>query len=78
VAGQQVTQLLGVDASARQRGIQAAPAAPVGRLQAQLRHGRDGRLGAQQRIGQVNQRIRAAGAAGVQLAAEGVQACQRR
>ena len=78
LAGQQVPQPLGVDPSARQRGIQAAPAAPMGRLQAQVRQGGDPPLGAQQRIGQVEQRIRAATAAGVQRGAEALQARQCR
>jgi hypothetical protein len=77
-ACQQVPQPLGVDPPARQRGIQTSPAAPVGRFQAQLRQGRDRPRGAQQRIGQVDQRVRAAGAAGVQPGAEGVQSCQGR
>jgi hypothetical protein len=37
VAGEQVLQPLGVDAAAGQRGVDAAPAAPAVRLQAQVR-----------------------------------------
>jgi hypothetical protein len=72
VADQQVANLLGVDAAASQGGIGAAPAAPVGGLQAQVSHRWD-RLGAQQRVAQLQQGIAAAGAAGVQLGAEGNQ-----
>jgi hypothetical protein len=75
-AHQQIPQPLGVDPAARQRGIAAAPAASVGWFQAQVRQGRDRPLSAQQRIGQVHQRIGAAGAAGVQPSAEGLQARQ--
>jgi len=78
MADQQLAEPLGVDAAVGQRGIQAAPAAPMGRFQAQVRQRRDRPLGAQQRIGQVQQRIRAAGAAGIQLATEALQARQRR
>jgi site-specific DNA recombinase len=77
-AGQQFPQPLGVDPPTGQRGVGAAPAAPVGWLQAQLRQGCDRPLGAQQRIRQVNQGIRAAGAAAVQPGAEALQARQRR
>jgi hypothetical protein len=76
VAGQEPAQPLGVDPPAGQRGVGAAPAAPVRGFQAQLRQGRDRPLRAQQRVGQVHQRIRAAAAAGVQLGAEGLQARQ--
>jgi hypothetical protein len=77
-AHQQVAEPLGVDAAARQGGIDAAPAAPVGRLQAQVRQRRQRRLGAQQRVGQLEQRIGAAGAAGVQLGPEGAEPCKGR
>jgi hypothetical protein len=77
VTGQQVAQPLGLDAAARQRGISAAPAAPVSGFQAQARQRRDRPLGAQQRIGQVQQRIGTVGAAGVQLSAKALQARQR-
>jgi hypothetical protein len=52
-----------------QRGIDAAPAASVDRLQAQVWQRRD-RLGAQQGVAQLEQGIGAAGAAGVQLGPE--------
>jgi hypothetical protein len=68
-AREQVAQPLGVDAAAGQGGVAAAPAALVDRLQAQVRQRRD-RLGAQQRVAQLEQRIRAAGEAGVQLSPE--------
>jgi len=55
-----------------QGGIDAAPAAPADRLQAQVRQGGD-RLGAQQRIAQLEQRVSAAGEAGVQLGPERVE-----
>jgi hypothetical protein len=77
VAGQQPAQPLRVDPPAGQRGVGAAPAAPVRGFQAQVRQGRDRPLGAQQRVGQVHQGVGAVGAAGVQLGAEGLQACQR-
>ena len=77
MADQQVAQPLGVDVAAGQRGVGAAPAAPVGWFQAQLWQRRDRPLGAQQRIGQVNQRIPTAGAAGVQLGPERSQPRQR-
>jgi hypothetical protein len=72
-AHQQVAQPLGVDPPADQRGIGAAPAALVGRLQAQVRQGQERRRLAQQRVAQLKQRIGAAGEAGVQLVAEGTQ-----
>jgi hypothetical protein len=68
-AGEQVTQPLGVDLTAGQGGVGAAPATPVDWLQAQVRQRRD-RGGAQQRVAQVEQRIGAAGEAGVQLGPE--------
>jgi hypothetical protein len=70
VAGEQVAQPLGVDPAAGERGVEAAPAAPVDWFQAQVRQRRHRRVGAKQRVGQVDQRVRAAGAAGVQLGAE--------
>jgi hypothetical protein len=69
VADQQVAEPLGVDAAARQSGVDAAPAAPADRLQAQVRQRRD-RPGAQQRVTELEQRIGAAGEAGVQLGPE--------
>jgi len=68
-AHQQIPQLLGVDTPAGQGGIDAAPAPLVDRLQAQVRQRRD-RGGAQQCVAQLEQRIGAAGEAGVQLAPE--------
>jgi len=67
--GKQVAQPVGVDPAAGQGGIGAAPAAPVDRLQAQVRQRRN-RLGAQQRVAQLEQRISTAGEAGVQLPPE--------
>jgi site-specific DNA recombinase len=72
-AHQQIPQPLGVDPPADQRGIGAAPAALVGRLQAQVRQGQERRRLAQQRVAQLKQRIGAAGETGVQLVAEGTQ-----
>jgi hypothetical protein len=69
VAGEQVAQPLGVDAAVGQGGVDAAPAALVDRLQAQVRQRWD-RLGAQQRVAQLKQRIGAAGERGVQLSPE--------
>jgi hypothetical protein len=66
---QQIPQLLGLDAAAGHGGIDAAPAPPVDRLQAQVGQRRD-RGGAQQRVAKLEQRIGAAGEAGVQLAPE--------
>jgi hypothetical protein len=68
-ADQQVAQPLAVDAPTGQGGVAAAPAALVDRLQAQVRQRRD-RLGAQQCVAQLEQRIGAAGVAGVQLGPE--------
>jgi hypothetical protein len=70
--GEQVPEPLGVDPSAGQRGIDTAPAAPVDRLEAQVRQRRD-RLGAHQRVAQLEQRISAAGEAGMQPASEGAE-----
>ena len=69
MAGEQVAQPLGVDAAVGKGGVAAAPAALVDRLQAQVRQ-RGDRLGAQQRVAQLKQRIGAAGEAGVQLSPE--------
>jgi hypothetical protein len=68
-AHQQIPQPLGVDAASGQGGIGAAPAALVDRLQAQVGQ-RGDRLGAQQRVAQLEQGIGAAGEAGVQLSPE--------
>jgi hypothetical protein len=68
-ACQQVAQPLGIDLAMSQGGIGAAPAAPVGRLQAQVWQ-RWERLGAQQRVAKLKQRIGAAWEASVQLVAE--------
>ena len=68
-AGEQVAQPLGVDLTAGHGGVGAGPATPVDWLQAQVRQRRD-RLGAHQRVAQVQQRIGAAGEAGVQLGPE--------
>jgi hypothetical protein len=72
VAGQQVAQLLGSKLAAGQSSVGAAPAAPMCGLQAQVGNRWD-RLGAQQRVGKLQQGVGAAGAAGVQLGAEGGQ-----
>jgi len=69
VADQQVTQPLDLDATTGQRVVDAAPAAPTDRFQTQVRQRRE-RLGAQQRVAQLEQRISAAGEAGVQLGPE--------
>jgi hypothetical protein len=69
-ADQQVAQPVGIDPTAGQRIVGAAPAAPTDRLQAQVRQRRQRRLGATQRVAQLEQRIGAAGEAGVQLAPE--------
>jgi hypothetical protein len=66
-AYQQVAQPLGIDLTAGQGGVGAAPAALVDRLQAQVRQRQQRRLCAQQRIGEFEQRVGAAGKAGVQL-----------
>ena len=68
-AHQQVAQPVDVDAPVGQRVVSAAPAAPVGRLEAEPGH-RGDRRGAQQRVAQLEQRVGAAGEAGVQLAPE--------
>jgi hypothetical protein len=72
VAGEQVAQPVGVDPAAGQGGIGAAPAASVDWFQAQVRQRRD-RLGAQQGVAQLEQRVGAAGEAGVQLTPEHVE-----
>jgi hypothetical protein len=68
-AHQQVAQPLGIDLTAGQRGVDAAPAALMDWFQAQVRQ-RGDRRGAQQRVAQLQQRIGAAGEAGVQLSPE--------
>jgi site-specific DNA recombinase len=68
-AHQQVAQPANVDAPAGQRIVGATPAAPVGRLEAELGH-RGDRRGAQQRVAQLEQRVGAAGEAGMQLSPE--------
>ena len=69
MAGEQVAQPLGVDLPAGQGGVGAAPAALVDRFQAQVRQRRD-RVGAQQCIAELEQRVGTAGETGVQLGAE--------
>jgi hypothetical protein len=71
-ADQQVAQPVFVDPATGEGGVDAAPAAPVGRFQAQVRQRRE-RLGAQQRIAQLEQRIGAAWEAGMQLGPEGAE-----
>jgi hypothetical protein len=71
-AREQVAQPLGIDLTAGQSGVGAAPATLVDRLQAQARQ-RPKSLSAQQRVAQLEQRIGAAGAAGVQLGPEPAQ-----
>jgi hypothetical protein len=72
-AGEQVAEPLGVDAPAGERGIDAAPAAAVNRLQAQVRQRQERCLAAEQGIAQLKQGVGAAGEAGVQLAPEGAE-----
>ena len=70
-ARQQVAQPLGIDVTAGKGGVDAAPAALVDRFQAQVRQGWNRWCrGAQQRVAQLEQRIGAAGEAGVQLGSE--------
>jgi hypothetical protein len=64
VAGKQVAQPLGIQVTAGQGSVGAAPAASVDGLKAQVGKRRD-RRGAQQRVGQLQQGVGAAGAAGV-------------
>jgi len=71
-AGEQIPEPLDVDATTGKRGIRAAPTTPVDRLQAEVRQRRE-RLGAQQRVAELEQGISAAGAAGVQLGPEGAE-----
>jgi hypothetical protein len=73
VAGEQVAEPFDLDAAAGQRGVDAAPAALVDRLQAQVWQRRERRLAAEQGVAQLQQRIGAAGAAGVQLGPERTQ-----
>jgi hypothetical protein len=73
VGSDQLGQPLGVDLTGGQRGIHAAPAAPVGGQQAQMRQRRH-RLCRQQRVDQLEQRIPAPTQTSVQLAAEALQA----
>jgi hypothetical protein len=72
VAGQQVAERLDVHPAVGERGVGAAPAPLVDRLQAQVGKRWD-RWRAQQRISQLQQGIGTAGEAGVQLGAEGAQ-----
>jgi hypothetical protein len=69
-AHQHVAEPLGIDATAGKGGVDAAPAAPADGFQAQVRQRRQRRLGAQQRVAQLKQRIGAAGVTGVQLGPE--------
>jgi hypothetical protein len=66
---QQVAQPLDLEAATGQCGVDAAPTALVDRLQTQMRQRRE-RLGAQQRVAQLDQGVGAAGIAGVQLGPE--------
>ena len=69
MAGQQITQRLGVHTAVGEGGIGAAPTRLMDRLHTQVRQRRYG-LGAQQRVAKVEQRVGAAGAASVQLSPE--------
>jgi hypothetical protein len=76
VAGQQVADPFGIEVAAGQSGVGATPATPVRRLQAQVGNRWDRRR-AQQRIGQLQQGVGAASAAGVQLGAEGPELAEK-
>jgi transposase len=69
MASQQITQRLGVHTAVGEGGVGAAPPTLMDRLQAQVRQRRD-RLGAKQRVAQLEQRIGAAREAGMQLSPE--------
>ena len=68
-AHQQIPQLLGVDLPAGQGGVGAAPAALMDWFQAQVRQRWD-RLGAQQCVAELEQRVGTAEETGVQLGAK--------
>ena len=72
ILGEQVPQPLLVDPPVPQGGIEAAPAAPVGRRQAQVDR-RGHRAGGQQCIGQLEQRVGSAAEATVERVPEGMQ-----
>jgi hypothetical protein len=63
VAGEQITEPVGMDAATGQGGVGAAPAASMHRLQTQVGDRWD-RLGAQQRVSQLQQGVGTAAAAG--------------
>jgi hypothetical protein len=68
-AREQVAEPLGIDLTAGKGGVDAAPAALVDWFQAQVRQRRE-RLGAKQRVAELEQGVGAAGVAGVQLRPE--------
>jgi hypothetical protein len=69
VARQHAAQGVDSDAPLAQGGVEAAPAAAMGRDQAQVDRRGHG-VGGQQRVAQVEQRIGAAREAGVEVSAE--------
>jgi hypothetical protein len=56
-SGEQVTQSVGVYGSMRQSGVEAAPSATMGCLEAEVYWGRDGAVRAQEGIGKVEEGI---------------------
>ncbi len=77
MTGEQVTQAFGVDPSPPEHGVEAAPAATMRRLQAQVDGGRDGGLRGEDGVGEFEEGVTPAAEAFVERAAEGAESIGR-
>jgi hypothetical protein len=73
MADKQVAQGVGVDPPPVQRGVEAAPAATMRRLEAQVSGRRDGGLRGEDGVGELEESVGSAVEASVERAAEGVE-----
>jgi len=73
MADKQVAQGVGVDQTPPERGIEAAPAPSMRRLEAQVSGGRDGGLRGEDGVGELEEGVGSAVEAFVERAAEDVQ-----
>ena len=71
MAGEHLPQRLGVDASPAQGGVEAAPAATMRRLQAQMSRRRDGSIRGEDGVGELEEGVAPAAEASVERTAEG-------
>ena len=77
MAGEQVTQRLGVDLSPVQGGVEAAPATTMRRLEAQMSRRSGGAIGGEDGVGEFEEGVAPAVEAFVERAAETVESIGR-